>query len=61
MFNPNEYDDAVFIHYSSATNNAIGGMWRAGADLSDIEAAVADAIENATEVRVDVAITETET
>lgn len=56
MTNPNPYDDEGYAKLSSMANNAICGLWEAGASLRDIEEVVSSALDNA-EMKVDVEIT----
>jgi hypothetical protein len=51
MDNPNEYDDNAFMEASNELQGNLTEMlnqlWEAGAQLSDIEAEIAIAIDNA--------------
>lgn len=57
MENQNEYDDEQFTRWSVEVNAAIGGMWEAGASLSDIEEVVRNAFENVGAEGVEVSFT----
>jgi len=56
MDNPNAYNDEEYSQYSVETEDAIGGLWEAGAGVSDIEDVLANALENATGARFSVSL-----
>lgn len=48
MDNPNEYSDENYTRGAIELEGAIGRLWEAGAELTDIEETISNALENAT-------------
>lgn len=44
--NPNEYDDEQYIRYANELQDAVWGLWEAGASKDDIHSEFKNAIAN---------------